>query len=151
MASAGLRRLLSLAVLCSVLVLTACSPDSAPAVGRNTSGRLFVIDCGEDLVGLRVVDDASGRVIWSAGKRPGADVFGVARIDVGAVPAADWNEVDALAPDPLPAVWRFEISRRGRGAITITVPEADVAVDLLRVAGRRDSVPLTEFEARVCG
>jgi hypothetical protein len=134
-----------------LMMLTGCSPDNVTGVGLTSEGVPTLKNCGELIRGVTVTDATSGRVVWAAGKPDHASEFGVADVQVGAIPDEEWVEEASLAPEPRPAVWRFAIRSRNGASQTIDVVDRDLKAGGLLVPGKAAPVTEETFRHDVCG
>lgn len=95
------------------------------------------------------------RADWSgqpASKPQSSSEYGVGQVEVGVLPDADWVENSPLSLEPLPAVWRFVVSRRNSNdPETLAAVHATLSTDQVFIFEFGKSVAADEFQGQTCG
>jgi hypothetical protein len=107
-------RVRTAAVILGGVLLTAglggCTAADRSGVGLSPQGVPVVANCGAWITGVKVFDDQTGRLVWSAHASSSTDSdSGLSAIRIGTFPPGRWTEAQQLALDPRPRRWRFDI------------------------------------------
>jgi len=136
----------------SVMLLASCSPDDVSGVKLSENGAPVLENCGAYFRGVEAYDAETGRLIWSASKPQSSSDYGVGQVEVGVLPDADWVETSPLNLEPLPAVWRFVVSRRNfNDPETLAATHAGLSTDQVFIFESGKRVPADEFLGQTCG
>lgn len=137
------------ALLVAGLVLVGCSPSDYSAVGLSDKGVPVLVNCGAYFTGVAAFDADSGRLVWSA-EKPKASGYGVGTVEIGVLPEKDWIEAAAFQMTPVPAKWRFVVSRRDNNPVTMEVATATLSVDQVVIFGSGKKESVGDFNHKTC-
>jgi hypothetical protein len=145
-----LRRIRWIALL-GLPLLTACSPVDVSGVMVSESGRPVLVNCGAYFRSVDARDASSGETLWSARAAKGSE-YGVGEIEIGVLPADDWEELTALEVSSTPDEWRFEIGGLDLSKTrSIDVAAGDLAVGRVLSLDDKSSMTFTQFDEDRCG
>jgi hypothetical protein len=131
-------------------VIAGCSAANVNGVDATGDRVPIVRNCGTWIVGIRVLDAESRRVLWAASEHPegSGSRHGVAEIAVGRLPDSSWAEETPLALSPRPVRWSFEIDS-GR-VETLTLLDGEIHPGFVARPGR-GSTTAAYFRDTTCG
>ena len=141
-----------MAIAASGLLLASCSPDDVSGVKLSESGAPVLENCGAYFRAVEAYNADTGRLVWSAGKPQSSSEYGVGRVELGVLPDDDWVENSPLSLEPLPAVWKFVVSRRNSNdPEALAANHAALSTDQVFIFESGTSVPADEFRGQTCG
>ena len=137
-------------VLFGLPLLTACSPVNVSGVTMSDAGRPKLVNCGAYFRSVDARDKDSGETLWSAHADETTE-YGVGEVEVGVLPADDWEVVTPLEPGTSPDAWRFDVTvRNSAESQSFEVAASDLASGRVLIFEDRSSATLAEFDGDRC-
>jgi hypothetical protein len=129
------------------MFLSACPAANHTGVLIADDGLPRVINCGTWIAAVSVKDADSSRVVWEAHARTPGSAATVGSVSLGALPSRRWVEDAALAVEPRPARWRFDVD--ALPSVTILVTDTEFEIGRVYRPGNQVE-PLSRFDEQTC-